>query len=328
MYKKTAITKAKESLFMTDILDPYENGFVQQIHYNTSDEGKTTRYVFIVHHNNEKYILKATCCLSSESDEIEQAKKEYTIGKTLAEQCEFIAKPLDYKELEDKKAGLVYIEALFEYAGEDLSSLVGTKMTTDYFLTLARKTLEPLTFLESKGVFHSDIKPHNIVIKDGIIKLIDFGVSKNFLKHTQYVSPTKTITGKIFGFTSSFCPPEVFLKSKTYIVSGIDVYAWGMTMYQLLSGKSDEILNTEFESYKTQPGKYNSFLEIVSKTVNPAEPNNKAIRVFSQILLSVLAFNPEDRPSFAALKTIMGGSFEEKVAKIKKELTETQENLS
>lgn len=38
--------------------------------------------------------------------------------------------------------------------------------------------LQGLIYLKSKGIIHRDIKPENIVIKNDIIKIIDFGSSK------------------------------------------------------------------------------------------------------------------------------------------------------
>jgi serine/threonine-protein kinase ULK/ATG1 len=45
-------------------------------------------------------------------------------------------------------------------------------------LILFKQLIDGANFLFDKGVFHRDLKPANILIKDGIIKIADFGFCK------------------------------------------------------------------------------------------------------------------------------------------------------
>lgn len=61
-----------------------------------------------------------------------------------------------------------------EYGGRDLFSLIRNgEETTQYFSQL----VEGLKYLHSKGIIHCDIKPSNCVIRNGTLKIIDFGIS-------------------------------------------------------------------------------------------------------------------------------------------------------
>lgn len=325
MLKK--ITQMKGTFIMTDILDKFTTGKIQQIHFSNSTNGKVCRYVFLIHNDTEKYIMKSMHYLTTEQNEANQFRNEYSIGVIHSKECKYIAKPLEMKEKEDKASGFVYIEILFEYAGDSLTNYIG-KLTPDLLLSIARKTLDPLAYLESKGVFHSDIKPANIVIKDDVIKIIDFGVSKDLIKKTKLFTDTQSISDKLLGVTPIYCGPEAFINMATYNLNKFDVYSWGMTMYQLLSGKSDDELNIELETYKKKPGNYNAFLQIVANTQINSHPNNLSVKMLNQVLLSVLSYNQEERPSFGTLKSILGRSIEEEQESTKKEIAEYQEKIS
>lgn len=80
-------------------------------------------------------------------------------------------------------------------------------------------------------VIHRDIKPDNIIcMADGSIKLIDFGAAREYKddssKDTVYVG------------TIGFAPPEQFGFGQTDMRA--DVYGIGMTLLNMLTGKSPE----------------------------------------------------------------------------------------
>ena len=89
--------------------------------------------------------------------------------------------------------------------------------------------IDGLKTLHSCGIIHKDLKPANILLStsDNTVKLIDFGISSETDARTLVV----THTGK----TPLYAAPETF--------SGLfselsDYYALGITVYELLSGKT------------------------------------------------------------------------------------------
>lgn len=93
-------------------------------------------------------------------------------------------------------------------------------------VTLFAELLAALSYLHSIGILHRDIKLGNILIKDGHVKLADFGLAINYFKNEQ-----RHICG-----TPNFLAPEVFDKKRHFPAS--DIWAAGCVLYCLLVGRS------------------------------------------------------------------------------------------
>ena len=82
---------------------------------------------------------------------------------------------------------------------------------------------------QNPPIIYRDMKPGNLMLHpDGYIKLIDFGVSR------EYKDYEKTDT-QAFG-TEGYAPPEQYGKAQTDARS--DIYAVGATMWHLLAGQA------------------------------------------------------------------------------------------
>ena len=147
-----------------------------------------------------------------------------------------------------------------------------------------------LNYAHQNNVFHCDVKPANILLhKDGQVLLTDFGVAN---------LPSESGGG---GGTPPYMAPEQF--SKGVIDARTDVYALGITLYEILSGG-----NVPFQG--RNPNSQGSTLKdrIAWEHLNSPIPSLKTFGVqlpeaVQNVLMTALSKNPAHRyPSTMALR--------------------------
>src|SRR4051812_28740803 len=116
--------------------------------------------------------------------------------------------------------------------GHTLRDTIGKEapLSTARSLALLEPIVSALAAAHQAGLVHRDVKPENVLISDdGRIKVADFGLAKAMSATTQH-----TATGVLIG-TVSYVAPELVVEGRSD--ARADVYAVGVILYELLTGK-------------------------------------------------------------------------------------------
>lgn len=105
------------------------------------------------------------------------------------------------------------------------------RMPESKCISLIRKIAETLGYIHSQNELHLDITPRNIMMtKGGMIKLIDFGVSKHYSEDGEQSTTTPV------AHSDGYAPKEQYLSEGVIKFSpATDVYSLAATMYFMLT---------------------------------------------------------------------------------------------
>jgi eukaryotic-like serine/threonine-protein kinase len=147
---------------------------------------------------------------------------------------------------DDQKRPFMVMEFL---RGEDLRQVIRSGKNNDIpsKLNIAVQVARALRYIHEKQIIHRDIKPENIhVTPTGKVKLMDFGIAK-----TEGLSMTQA--GFVMG-TPYYMSPEQVRGQE--IDDGVDIYAFGILLFELFSGKkpfTGETIDRVFYSILNEP---------------------------------------------------------------------------
>ncbi|MCK4761412.1 MAG: protein kinase [Candidatus Aminicenantes bacterium] len=191
----------------------------------------------------------------------------------------------------DEHKGTIYI--VMEYIdGSTLSeTITGLKLAAhkegaapagpeeiNSVLDIAIQVCRGLKAAHNSGIIHRDVKPQNIIInKDGVVKILDFGVAK-LTRGTNVTKEFSTIG------TLHYMSPEHLMGQG--VDQRSDIWSLGVVLYELLT------LELPFEEESVQ----SSMHAIVNESpLPPADINDNISRELESIILKCLRKEQENR---------------------------------
>ncbi len=118
--------------------------------------------------------------------------------------------------------------------GELLEGLLGAPIAVGPFLRLALGFAEAVARLHQRGLIHKDIKPAHILVDptSGAVRLCGFGIASRLPRERQAPAPPETIAG-----TLAYMAPEQTGRMNRSVDTRSDLYAVGVVLYQMLTGR-------------------------------------------------------------------------------------------
>ena len=107
------------------------------------------------------------------------------------------------------------------------------RMALGGFLRLAISIAAALGRVHQRGLVHKDLKPAHILVNctDGDVRLTGFGIASRLPRERPTLEPPETIAG-----TLAYMAPEQTGRMNRSIDARSDLYALGVTFYQMLTG--------------------------------------------------------------------------------------------
>ena len=117
--------------------------------------------------------------------------------------------------------------------GEPLARLLGQPWEITSFLRVAIGLATALGRLHQRGLIHKDVKPAHVLVNaaTGAVWLTGFGIASRLPRERQAPAPPEVIAG-----TLAYMAPEQTGRMNRSIDSRSDLYACGVTLYEMLTG--------------------------------------------------------------------------------------------
>ena len=177
---------------------------------------------------NRKVAIKCILCQQfADENDVERFKREARVLARLEHEGIVRIYKIDERE------SLIFI--VFEFIdGETLSSRLEEvgKFPIKEGVELVAHVARIIGFVHERGIIHRDIKGENVILlRDGGVKVIDFGLAKGHSEKSTVGDVTEM--GKVLG-TPQYLAPEVIKGERPSPQS--DIYALAVLLFKLLSG--------------------------------------------------------------------------------------------
>jgi PAS domain S-box-containing protein len=172
--------------------------------------------------------------------------------------------------------------------GEALNRFLPGPMEMTRFLRFAVGTAAALSGLHQKELIHKDVKPANVLVNPatGQAWLMGFGIASRLPRERQAPEPPEFIAG-----TLAYMAPEQTGRMNRSIDSRSDLYALGVTLYEMVTGTLPFTASDPMELVHSH---------IARQPVPPGERLNRLPGPVSAIVMKLLAKTAEERYQTAA----------------------------
>src|ERR1700692_3504320 len=157
---------------------------------------------------------------------VERLEHEYALKAEL--DADWAARPVALTHYNDRMT-----LGLEDHGGGPLDRLLGRPLDVSHFLRIAIPLAGALRHVHERGLIHKDIKPANILVESASsgVWLTGFGIASRLPRERQAPAPPEVIAG-----TLAYMAPDQTGRMNRSVDSRSDLYALGVTFYELLTG--------------------------------------------------------------------------------------------
>jgi PAS domain S-box-containing protein len=212
---------------------------------------------------------------------VERLQHEYALKAEL--DPNWAARPVALTHYNDRMS-LV----LEDPGGVPVDRLLGQPLDVPQFLRIAIHLAGALRRVHDRGLIHKDIKPANILVDtaSGGVWLTGFGIASRLPREHQAPAPPEVIAG-----TLAYMAPEQTGRMNRSVDSRSDLYALGVTFYEMLTGQLPFTAADPMEWVHCH---------VARQPVPPDECVTGVPGPLSSIVMKLLAKTAEDRYQTAA----------------------------
>jgi len=182
---------------------------------------------FVLYRSRGKGGLVLACVLERPTiGSLKRLEHEYALKADL--ETAWAARPVALSRQNERMALL-----LEDPGGEPLDRLLGRPLEVSEFLRIAIPLAGALRQVHGRRLIHKDIKPANVLVDvaNGGVRLTGFGIASRLPREHQAPDTPEVIAG-----TLAYMAPEQTGRMNRLIDSRSDLYALGVTFYEMLTG--------------------------------------------------------------------------------------------
>uniref|UniRef100_A0ABM5GCL6 Dual specificity protein kinase TTK n=1 Tax=Pogona vitticeps TaxID=103695 RepID=A0ABM5GCL6_9SAUR len=252
--------------------------------------GGSSKVFQVLDEKKQLYAIKYVNLEEADHQTIESYKNEIAHLNKLQQHSDKIIRLYDY-EIGEKS-----IYMLMECGNIDLNSWLKKKKTVNPWERKSywKNMLEAVHTIHQHGIVHSDLKPANFLLVDGMLKLIDFGIANQMQPDVTSIVKDSQIG------TVNYMPPEAIKdmsstgengKSRSKISPKSDVWSLGCILYCMTYGR------TPFQHITNQITKLHAIID-ASYEISLPEIEEEDLR---DVLKRCLVRDPKQRISVSEL---------------------------